>query len=56
MEGQRVEGIIYLDNGIVAVKGKERAISESALVKSDLEHAGFVVNIQKSQWERIITC
>ena len=49
--GRGLKAIIYLDDGIVAVKGKERAIRESALVKSDLEHAGFVVNIQKSQWE-----
>ena len=31
----------------VAVHGKDRAISESVLVKSDLENAGFVVNVEK---------
>ena len=29
-------GVVYLDDGIVAVRGKERAIRESTLVKSDL--------------------
>jgi len=31
--------------------GKEIAIRESALVRGDLESAGFVVNIEKSQWD-----
>ena len=37
--GRWLKAIIYLDDGIVAVKGKERAIRDSALVKSDLENA-----------------
>ena len=34
----------------MAVKGKDKAATESATVKRDLEHAGFVVNIEKCQW------
>ena len=47
--GRGLKVIIYLDDGIVAVCGKDRAISESVLVKSDLENAGFVINVEKSQ-------
>ena len=39
---------MYLDNGIVAVKGKNLALEESKYVKQDLESVGFVINIQKS--------
>ena len=49
--GRGLKAIIYLDNGIVAVRGKERAVRESASVKRDLESAGFVVNVEKSQWD-----
>ena len=45
------KAIIYLDDGIVAVRGKERAIRESASVKRDLESVDFVDNIEKSQWD-----
>ena len=31
----------------MAVQGKDRALRESALVKQELESAGFVVNIEK---------
>jgi len=34
----------------VAVKGKGKAAHESAIVREDLQRAGFVVNIDKSQW------
>ena len=49
--GRGLKTIIYLDDGIVAVHGKERAIRESASVKRHLESAGFVINIEKSQWD-----
>jgi len=48
--GRGLKAIVYLDDGIVAVKGKDKAATESATVKRDLEHAGFVVNIEKCQW------
>ena len=38
-------------DGIVAVKGEHAARLESAQVKHDLESAGFIVNIDKSEWE-----
>ena len=50
-KGRGLKAIIYLDDGIVTVRGKERAIRESASVKRHLESAGFVVNIEKSQWD-----
>ena len=46
-----LKAIIYLDDGIVAVKGKEKALEESKHVKQDLESAGFVINIEKSIWD-----
>ena len=49
--GRGLKAIVYLDDGVVAVHGKEIAIRESALVRGDLESAGFVVNIEKSQWD-----
>jgi len=45
-----LKAIVYLDDGVVAVKGKDKAAHESAIVRKDLERAGFVVNIDKSQW------
>jgi len=42
--------IIYLDDGIVSVKGEHQTIEASTLVKLDLENAGFVINIEKSSW------
>ena len=43
--------IIYLDDGIVAVKGKDAAIEESSHIKYELEAAGFMINIEKSMWD-----
>ena len=43
--------IVYLDDGIVAVKGEQEVIEESAQVKHELESAGFIINIEKSKWE-----
>ena len=49
--GRGLKAIVYLDDGIVAVKGKREAILESQLVKKELESAGFVINVEKSQWD-----
>ena len=49
--GRGLKAIIYLDDGIVAVKGKDQAVEESRQVKWDLESAGFILNIEKSVWE-----
>ena len=42
--GRGLKAIIYLDDGIVAVKGKKAAKEESQQVKHELESAGFVIN------------
>ena len=51
--GRGLKAIVYLDDGIVAVKSKENALIESAQVKLDLGNAGFVVNNEKCarEWE-----
>ena len=41
---------MYLDDGLCAVDGETRALEASAVVKSTLECAGFVVNDKKSVW------
>ena len=46
LRGRGLKAIVYLDDDIVAIRGKERAIRENTLVKSDLESAGFVVNLE----------
>lgn len=46
-----LKAIVYLDDGIVAVKGKREALEESQRVKKELESAGFVINLEKSQWD-----
>ena len=45
-----LKSLIYLDDGIVAVKGEECAIEASMWVKNSLERVGFVVNDAKSAW------
>ena len=42
---------MYLDDGILAVKGRDMALEESARVRHELECAGFVINAEKSHWE-----
>ena len=49
--GKGLKAIIYLDDGIVAVKGKKKALEESKHVKQDPESASFVINVEKSMWE-----
>ena len=49
--GRGLKAVIYLDDGIVAVKGKDAAIEESRHVKHDLKSAGFVIHIEKSIWD-----
>ena len=45
--GRGLKTIIYLDDGIIAVKGEVEANIESRKVKQDLEKAGFIVNTEK---------
>ena len=49
--GRGLKAIVYLDDGIVAVRGKEKALVESARVKQDIENARFVIHVEKSTWE-----
>ena len=42
--------VVYLDDGLCAVTGEERACEASALVQSTLENSGFVANVEKSKW------
>ena len=46
---QGLKAIVYLDDGIVAVEGWEKALHESKLVQGDLKEAGFIVNV----WRRV---
>ena len=45
--GRGLKATVYLDDGIVAVKGEAEAKIESRKVKKDLEKAGFTVNVEK---------
>ena len=45
-----LKAIVYLDDGIIAVKGESEAVKESSQVQNDLQCAGFVINIEKSVW------
>ena len=42
--------VLYLDDGIVAVKGKEKAMQECKRVQSELLEAGLIVNNTKLHW------
>ena len=48
--GRGLRVVLYLDDGIVAVEGKERAAQESERVQSELLEAGLIVNNTKSCW------
>ena len=47
---QSLRAIIYLDDGVVAVKGKDAADAASRRVRNDLSKAGLVENTEKSSW------
>ena len=49
--GRGLKATVYLDDGIVAVKGRQEALAESARVKQNIEDAGFIINVEKSTWE-----
>ena len=46
-----LKAILYLDDGVLAVKGKEETLKESKQVQQDLKNAGLMTNLEKSQWE-----
>ena len=41
---------MYIDNGIVAVDREHIAQKVSLAVQKDLQDAGFITNIEKSNW------
>ena len=45
--------LVYLDDGLCATAGRQRALEESHLVQATLNRAGFVVHPTKSVWEPI---
>ena len=45
--GRGLKAIVYLDDGIVAIKDKKQALKESVQVRLDLDNAGFIVNNEK---------
>ena len=48
LEGGGLRVTLYLDDGMIAIKGEERAKSESERIQADLLRAGLVVNYAKS--------
>jgi len=46
-QGRGLKAIVYLDDGIISVEGRENALRESAQVRQDLVSAGFIVNHDK---------
>ena len=43
--------LVYLDDGLCAVTGKQATVQASQLVKTTIEKAGFVAHPKKSVWE-----
>ena len=48
LKGGCLRVTLYLDDGMIAIKGEERAKSESERIQADLLKAGLVVNYAKS--------
>jgi hypothetical protein len=46
-----IRAIIYIDDGIVAAKSREQCLMDQQLVTSDLDLAGFILNISKLRLE-----
>ena len=47
---QGIHVVVYLDDGLVAVKGVQNATKVSTVVQQDLIKAGWVENVTKSEW------
>ena len=48
--GQGIRAIVYIDDGIIAIKWEARAQQVSIMIQSDLEKAGLITNIPKCNW------
>jgi len=46
-----IRALVYLDDGIVAVAGKEPAEQASKQIREDLANAGLIENTAKCNWE-----
>ena len=46
--GDDLRVTLYLDDGMIAIKGEEKAKSESKRIQADLSRAGLVINYAKS--------
>ena len=46
-----LKAVVYLDDGLCAVRGREEACTASQWVQSTLHKAGLVVNESKSSWQ-----
>lgn len=47
---QGLQAILYLDDGIIAVSGRDAAVQASHKVRQDLRDAGLVEHIDKCNW------
>ncbi len=51
LASQRLQDLVYLDDGLCAAAGEQRAPEASHLVRTTLAKAGFIVHSIKSVWE-----
>ena len=49
--GKGIRSVVYIDDGIIVAPGPQKAWQDSNIVKSSLEAAGFVINVDKSHWD-----
>ena len=49
--GKGIRVVMYIDDGIVAVEGKEKAHEVSLMVQENIKNAGFITHIEKSRWD-----
>ena len=48
--GMSIRAVMYIDDEIVAVDGEHKAQEVSMAIQKDLQVAGFITNIEKSDW------
>jgi len=51
LRSQGLRALLYLNDGIVAVKGKEAAVEASRMVRQVLAKAGLVEHAAKCMWD-----
>jgi hypothetical protein len=45
-----IQIVLYLDDGIIIADTPQQAKQFASRIKADLEAAGFIINVEKSQW------